>query len=265
MPCFFALISSRCRTRSVSMRPGMIWLTRMPVAASSSASVFASADDRARSTVDNPRFGIGSFTDDDVDIRIAPPPRALHRRHRRAHHAQRAEQQQLRRILPRGIVERQRQTGRRPARVGHQGIDAAEGVLCRLRPIAGCASADRTSTGMASTLRARLALDPRPRVLDRRFVTRRDRHASALAGQCAGDSVPESFARPGDERHFVFQLKIHLRFSAVADGLPGQCSPVLCSDSRRSGPDPQLAVPAADRFSASTRDDALRAATRSTA
>ena len=46
------------------------------MAASSSASVFASADTDARSTVDSPRFWIGSFTDDEVDIRIAPPPRA---------------------------------------------------------------------------------------------------------------------------------------------------------------------------------------------
>src|SRR3954471_22667483 len=57
------------------MRPGMIWLTRIFEDASSIASVFARADTDARSTVDNPRFGTGSFTDDEVDTRIAPPPR----------------------------------------------------------------------------------------------------------------------------------------------------------------------------------------------
>ena len=55
----------------------MIWLTRILSAASSSASVFASAETDARTTVDSPRFGIGSLTDDEVDIRIAPPPRAF--------------------------------------------------------------------------------------------------------------------------------------------------------------------------------------------
>ena len=44
-------------------------------AASSIASVLASAETDARNTVDSPRFGIGSFTDDDVETRIAPPPR----------------------------------------------------------------------------------------------------------------------------------------------------------------------------------------------
>ena len=77
MPCFLPLISSSSRTRSVSSRPGTIWLTRIFAAASSSASVFDSADTDARSTVDRPRFGIGSLTDDDVDTRIAPPPRAF--------------------------------------------------------------------------------------------------------------------------------------------------------------------------------------------
>ena len=36
----------------------------------------ASADTAARTTVESPRFGIGSFTEDDVDMRIAPPPRS---------------------------------------------------------------------------------------------------------------------------------------------------------------------------------------------
>ena len=75
-PCFLPLISSSCRTRSVSIRPGMIWLTRIFEVASSSASVLASAETDARSTVESPRFGIGSLTDDEVDMRIAPPPRA---------------------------------------------------------------------------------------------------------------------------------------------------------------------------------------------
>ena len=54
----------------------MIWLTLIFEGASSIASVFDRADTEARSTVERPRFWIGSFTDDDVDIRMAPPPRA---------------------------------------------------------------------------------------------------------------------------------------------------------------------------------------------
>ncbi len=54
----------------------MIWLTRMPDGASSIARVLASADTLARSTVERPRLGIGSFTEAEVDMRMAPPPRA---------------------------------------------------------------------------------------------------------------------------------------------------------------------------------------------
>ncbi|OFW07367.1 MAG: hypothetical protein A3H96_05175 [Acidobacteria bacterium RIFCSPLOWO2_02_FULL_67_36] len=50
-------------------------MTRIFEGASSSASVLARADTEARNTVDSPRFGMGSLTDADVDIRIAPPPR----------------------------------------------------------------------------------------------------------------------------------------------------------------------------------------------
>ena len=116
------------------MRPGMIWFTRILSAASSSASVFASAETDARSTVESPRFGIGSFTDADVDIRIEPPPRCLHRRHRRPDHAQRAEQQQIHRVLPRRIVKRHGRAGRRAAGVGEQQIDAAESFDRLLSP-----------------------------------------------------------------------------------------------------------------------------------
>jgi hypothetical protein len=50
-------------------------LTRIRSPASSSDSVFASEVTPDRKTFDSARFGIGSFTEDDVPIRIAPPPR----------------------------------------------------------------------------------------------------------------------------------------------------------------------------------------------
>ena len=67
-------MSSSSRTRSVSMRPGISWLTRIRSGASSTASVLASAETEARRTLESVRFAIGSLTDEDVAKRIAPPP-----------------------------------------------------------------------------------------------------------------------------------------------------------------------------------------------
>ena len=78
MPCFLRVdlveLHGRGRCRG---GPGMIWLTRIFDGASSRASVLASADTDARSTVESPRFGIGSLTDEEVETRIAPPPREV--------------------------------------------------------------------------------------------------------------------------------------------------------------------------------------------
>ena len=57
------------------MRPGISVLTRILSAASSTDSVLASDVTPDRSTFDKARYGTGSFTEDDVPIRIEPPPR----------------------------------------------------------------------------------------------------------------------------------------------------------------------------------------------
>ena len=210
-----------------------------PDAASSIARVFASAGTDARSTVDSPRFGIGSLTDEEVDIRIAPPPRACHRRHRRAHHAQRAEQQQVRRILPRGIVERDRQTGRG----AHPSWSSAR--RCRRNVSRGCLDPslnahrpiERRRHGQHLRSRSRARSAP-PRLVIAASSRDEIETRAPLTRQRARDRVTESFARPGNQRHFVFQLKIHLRISAGCGRyLPqGKCSPVLGSYSNRSTP-----------------------------
>ena len=116
------------------MRPGMIWLTRILSAASSSASVFDSADTDARRTVDSPRFGIGSFTDADVDIRIEPPPRAFidgtaARTIRSALNSSRSTA-----FCHAASSNDTAGAGRRAAAVGEQQIDAAEALDGLLRP-----------------------------------------------------------------------------------------------------------------------------------
>src|SRR4029450_1206421 len=63
--------------RRVGVDPGMIVWPQIFCGASSTDSVFASDVTPERSTFDNARLGSGSLTDDEVPIRIAPPPRLV--------------------------------------------------------------------------------------------------------------------------------------------------------------------------------------------
>ena len=208
IPCFLPAISSSCLTRSVSMRPGMIWLTRILSAASSSASVLDSADTDARSTVESPRFGIGSFTESRGRHQDRAAAARLHRRHRRAHHPQRAEEQQVDRVLPRRVVERQRGAGGRAAAVGEQQIDAAEPLDRLRRPRGGC---DRRcgrprpsprTVGAADEIRAAAAS------IDAWLLDEIETSAPSRAS-ASRDGEAEPAARPADHRDFAFQTEIH--------------------------------------------------------
>ena len=113
---------------SVSMRPGMIWLTRMPAGASSARASSPAPTIYARKILMKP--GSGSALDrGGGGHQIAPPPRCT--RALRADHPQGAEQQQVRGVLP-----GDRRTERQPAGglpgIGHQRVDAAEAILRRL-------------------------------------------------------------------------------------------------------------------------------------
>ncbi len=215
MPCFLPAISSSCRTRSVSIRPGMIWLTRILEGASSIASVFASADTDARNTVDSPRFGIGSLTEAEVDIRMAPPPRACIERHRGPHHPQRTEQQQLRRILPCRIVERDGGAGRRPARIGEQQIDAAEPPRGLVGP-----APDRVGRAHVHRHREDVAPDARGGGGDRLLVARGDRDLRPFTRQRLGHRKAKPAARAGHHRDFALQAKIHRVSPCLLPKLP---------------------------------------------
>ena len=74
-PSRLALASSRKRMRSVAIRPGRTMLQVMPSRPTSRASVFDQPTKDIRSAFDNPRFGMGEITPDDVLVIILPKPR----------------------------------------------------------------------------------------------------------------------------------------------------------------------------------------------
>ena len=119
----------------MAIRPGISVLTRILSAASSTDSVLASDVTPDRSTFDSARFGIGSFTDDEVPTRIAPPPRARIDGTTSRTVRMTLMQQQLERRLPRRVVEAERGARRRAAGVRKQQIDAAELLHRRRVPL----------------------------------------------------------------------------------------------------------------------------------
>ena len=87
--------------------------------------------------MDSPRFGIGSLTEAEVDIRMAPPPRACISGTAALTILSALNSSSSAASCHAAIVERDGGAGRRSARIGEQQIDAAEPLRCARRPSAG--------------------------------------------------------------------------------------------------------------------------------
>ena len=139
----------------------------------------------------------------DVTLTIVPPPRAHHRRDRRAGRAQRREEVQLERGLE--------------VRVGG-GQEAVEAQLHAADVVDEHVEAPVALDGVADQLSGALGIDEvhgegrdALEPLQRRHRARAGDDARSLGGQLAGHGEPDPLARAGDDGDFARQLEVHGR------------------------------------------------------